>query len=182
MTMGRAKTDNRCKRIRRLLYSAAGRCVGPEAGWFREHVAECPRCQRRLTGFRKVELAFSFLKTQPHKFDLLARANGRAVAVLKHSLRAEPQARKLETPSSRPGLFEMFCGCGRSAGNIAACAAVLLLMKTGVLSSMDRFHSTGQKGIKRYYAWRVGEDMASDVFTQDAKPSSSARSEAGHHA
>ncbi len=158
--MARARVDNKCRRIRTLLYTAASKRLGPDAGWFQKHVAGCPRCRRRLAAYRKVDLAFSLVKTQPHKLDLLMRANTRAVAVLKHSLRAEPEAQKLKRKLPEPKLLEMFRGCGRSVANAAACVAILLLMKVGVLSSMNQFHSTGQKSMKQYYAKRIGEDLA----------------------
>ena len=177
MTMARARTDNKCRRIRTLLYTAATKRLGPGAGWFQRHVAGCPRCRRRLAASRKVDLALSLVKTQPHKLDLLASANARAVAVLKHSLRAEPEAHKLRTKLPEPKFLEMFRGCGRSMANAAACVAILLLMKIGVLSSMNQFHSTGQKSMKQYYTARIGEDLAGEIFTQDAKPPSSASSD-----
>ena len=177
MTMARAIADNKCRRIRTLLYAAAYKRFGPDAGWFQSHVAGCPRCRRRLAAYRKVDLAFSLVKNQSHKLDLLSRANARAVAVLKHSLRTQPEARKLKAKSPEPKLLEMFRGCGRSVANAAACVAVLLLMKIGVLSSMNQFHSTGQKSMKQYYAKRIGEDLAGEIFTQGAKPPSSAGSD-----
>ena len=177
MTMARAKTDNKCRRIRTLLYTVAGKRLGPDAGWFQKHVAGCPRCRRRLASFQRVDLAFSLVKTQPHKLDLLMRANARAIAVLKHSLRAEPEAQKLKTKLPEPKLLEMCRGCGHSVVNAAACMAILLLMKTGVLSSMNRFHSTGEKTIKQYYAKRIGEDLAGEIFSQETKRPSSANSD-----
>jgi hypothetical protein len=40
-------------------------------------------------------------------------------------------------------------------------------MKIGVFSSMDTFQSQGQKVIKQYYASRVGEDLADEIFPKD---------------
>jgi len=177
MMMARARVDNKCRRIRTLLYTAASKRFGPDAGWFQNHVAGCPRCRRRLAAYRKVDLAFSLVKTQPHKLDLMARANTRAIAVLKHSLRGEPEVPSLKTRLPEPKLLEMFHGCGRSVANAAACVAILLLMKTGVLSSMNQFHSTGRKGMEQYYAKRIGEDLAGEIFTGDAKQPSSANSD-----
>lgn len=174
MTMARV---NECRRIRSLLYVAASKRFGPDAGWFQKHISACPRCRRRLVASRKVDLAISLVKTQPHKLDLLARANSSAISVLKHSLRSEPEASDLKTKLPEPKLLEMFRGCGRSATNAAACLAILLLMKIGVLSSMNQVHSTGQKGMEQYYARRIGEDLAGDVFAQDAERPSSASSD-----
>jgi len=168
---------NECRRIRTLLYTVASKRFGPDAGWFQKHIAGCPRCWRRLVASRKVDLAFSLVKTQPHKLDLLARANARAIAVLKHSLRGEPEVSDLKTKLPEPKLLEMFHGCGRSVANVAACVAILLLMKIGVLSSINQFHSTGRKSMKQYYAKRIGEDLAGEIFAQDAGQPSSADSD-----
>ncbi|KPK43915.1 MAG: hypothetical protein AMJ65_04520 [Phycisphaerae bacterium SG8_4] len=175
--MKMARINNECRRIRTLLYSAASKRFGPDAGWFQKHVVGCPRCRRRLAAFHKVDLAFSLVKSQPHKLDLMARANARAIAVLKHSLRAEPEVPNLKTKLPEPKLPEIFRGCGRAVANAAACAAILLLMKIGVLSSMNQFHSTGQKGMEHYYAKRIGEDLAGEIFGRDAKQPSSANSD-----
>ncbi len=60
--------------------------------------------------------------------------------------------------------------------NLAACIVILLLMKIGVFSSMDKFHNQGQRVMKQYYARQVGEDLAEEVFPTDTKPPSSANS------
>jgi len=112
------------------------------------------------------------LKTQPHKPDLPARANARAIAVLRHSLRAEPEAQDLKTRLPEPRPLEVFRGCGRALANVAACAVIVLMIKTGVLSSMKQLDSTGQKGIRQYYAKYIGEDMASELFARHTRQAS----------
>ncbi len=163
--MLRAKVGNKCRRIRALLNATVSRRFGPDAGWLQDHVARCPRCRRRLVSRGKVNLAISFLKTQPHGLDLLMRANTQAIRVLKHSLRSEPQAQKLRKKLPEPKPLEVFGKYGHTAANTAACLAILLLMKIGVLSSMDQFHSEGRKTIRQYYTTQVGADLADDVFT-----------------
>ncbi len=173
MTMARTRMINNCRRLRIVLYAAANKRFGPDAGWFQKHISGCPRCQQRLVAYRRVDLALSLAKTQPHKPDLLARANARAIAVLKHSLRAEPEAENLKTKLPEAKFPEMFRGCWRSFANAAACVAIVLLMKIGVLSSMDQFNSTGQNSIKQYYTRHIGEDMAGEIFTPEANQQSS---------
>jgi len=170
MTMTRV---NECRQIRTLLYTAASKRFGPDAGWFQKHIAGCPRCRRRLAASRKVDLAFSLVKTQPHKLDLLARANASAISVLKHSLRGEPEVSDLRTKLPEPKLLERCGKYGHSVVSLAACFVVLFLMKIGVFSSMNQFHSRGQKVIKQYYVRQVGQDLADDVFAKNAEQSSS---------
>lgn len=156
--------DNKCRRIRARLNTAINRHIGPEAGWLQNHIASCPRCQRRLISWGKVDLALSFIKAQPHRLDLLMRANAQAIGVLKHTLREAPKAQQLKSALPQPRPLEKYGRYGRSAANFAACASILILMKIGVFSSMDSFQTQGQKAIKQYYGRQIGQDLADDVF------------------
>jgi len=159
------ESPNKCRRIREWLYSAVNSRFGLEANWVRKHISECPKCTRRLAAVGRVNLALSTIKTQPHKNDLLMRANSQAIGVLKHSLREAPKAEKLKKALPRPGLFERCGRYGHSLANLAACVVIVLLMKVGVFSSVERFQSEGEKAVKHYYAGQVGEDMANDIFS-----------------
>ena len=162
------KKDNKCRRIRAFLYKAVSTRLGPEANWLQNHIAACPRCRQRLVSRGKVDLAMSFIKAQPHSLDLLMRANKQAVSVLKHSLRNEPQADKLRAKLPEPKLVARYGRYGHSAANLAACVAIMFLMKTGLFSSMDQFQSKSQKVIEQYYIRQAGQDLADDVFTGDS--------------
>ncbi|MGD8499323.1 MAG: hypothetical protein PVJ86_01670 [Phycisphaerales bacterium] len=163
--MVRMKVNNTCKRIRTSLYAAISRRFGPEADWLQNHIANCPRCQRRLVSCGKVNLALSFMKAEPHRLDLLMRANAQAIRVLKHGLRDKPKAQKLKAKLPEPKLLERCGTYGHSAVNVAACIAILLLMKVGVFSSMDQVRTRGQKAYQQYYAKQAGEDLASEIFS-----------------
>ncbi len=158
-------SPNKCKRIRMWLYRSVNSRFGLEANWVQKHIAQCPRCTRRLAAVGRVSLALSTVKAQPHKSDLLMRANTQAIGVLKHSLREAPKTRKLKMALPSPGLLERCGKYGHSFANLAACIVILFLMKVGVFSSADRFQSEGQKAVKQYYASQVGEDLANDIFT-----------------
>ncbi len=93
------------------------------------------------------------------------RANAQAIGVLKHSLRKAPKAQKLKAMVPEPKLFERCGKYKRSLANAAACIAILLLMKVGVFSSMDKFQSEGQKVVKQYYASHVGDDLTNEIFS-----------------
>ena len=158
-------SSNKCRQIRGWLHKAIISRCHPGADWVQNHIANCPRCNRRLVNVGKVNLALSAMKTQPHKLDLLMRANTQAIGVLKHSLRRAPKARKLRAMLPEPKLFEK---CGKythSAANVAACITILLLMKIGIFSSMDKFQTQGQKAVEQYYASQVGEDLADEIFS-----------------
>ena len=65
----------------------------------------------------------------------------------------------------KPKLLERCGKYAHPAANAAACIAILLLMKIGVFSSMDKFQTEGQKVVKQYYASHVGQEMADEIFT-----------------
>ncbi len=158
-------SPNKCRRIRGWLYKAIINRFHLDEGWIQNHIANCPRCNRRLVDVGKVNLALSAIKSQPHKLDLLKRANAQAIGVLKHSLREAPKAEKLRAMLPEPMLFEKCGKYAHSTANVAACITILLLMKIGVFSSMDTFQNQGQKVVEQYYANQVGEDLADEIFS-----------------
>ena len=175
------KANNKCRQIRAWLYKAISSRIGFSVGcltadvdWIQNHIANCPRCQRRFSSIGKVNLALSIVKSQPHNLDLLMRANAQAIGVLKHSLRRAPKAQKLKAMLPEPKLLEKWGKYAHSAVNAAACIAILLLMKIGIFSSMDKFQTQGQKIVKQYYASQIGEDLANEIFPNEMGQSSSA--------
>jgi len=163
--MKTTEANKKCRQIRAWLYKAINSRIGLGADWVQNHIANCPRCQRRVTSLGKVNLALSVMKSQPHNLDLLMRANAQAIGVLKHSLRQAPKARKLRTLLPEPKLLERCRKYKRSVANVAACIAILLLMKIGIFSSMDKLQTEGQKVIKQYYASHVGQELADEIFS-----------------
>ncbi|UCG55768.1 MAG: hypothetical protein JSU70_12955 [Phycisphaerales bacterium] len=155
----------KCKRIRTWLANMVGKYSDSHMGWAHRHVANCPRCQRRLAAVGKVDLALSLLKSEPHKLDLLMRANNQAVGVLRHSLRDDPKAQELKAMMPKPTLIDK---CGKykhPATNVAACFVILLMAKIGVFCSMEHVQSQGRNVVKHYYASHVGKDLADEIFT-----------------
>jgi hypothetical protein len=93
------------------------------------------------------------------------RANVQAVGVLKHSLRQAPKAQKLKKALPEPTLSERLSKYKHSAANVAACLAILFLMKIGIFCSMDRFQTRSQQVFKQYYAKYIGQDLADEIFS-----------------
>jgi hypothetical protein len=156
---------NKCRRIRAWLYEALRSHFSLNADWVQNHIANCPKCQRRFACVSRVNLALSLIKSQPHKLDLLMRANKQAIGVLKHSLREASKAQKLKIIQPEPKLLEICNVHKSSAANVAACIAILFLMKTGIFSITDTVQTQGQKAVKQYYVNQVGKDLANDIFT-----------------
>ncbi|MBN2136815.1 MAG: hypothetical protein JW720_03330 [Sedimentisphaerales bacterium] len=156
---------NKCKRVRTWLCEAVNSRFGLEAKWVHEHVAVCPKCSRRLAAIGRVNLAISAVKTQPHSTELLMHANTQAISVLKHSLRDAPGAQKLKKTLPRPGLMTMCRRYTHATTNLAACIAILVLMKVGIFSSIGDVQAGGQEAVEQYYAIHAGQDLADDIFT-----------------
>jgi len=168
-TMTGINKNNKCRRTRGWLSKAISRRFNPDAHWLQKHIATCPRCQRRFVSYGKINLAISAIKSQPHKLDLLMCANEQTIGVLKHSLRRAKQAGKLKTIQPEPKFLEKYIRYSSSVLNVAACMAILFLMKFGAFSSFNKLHSQGQNVMKKYYTNRIGEDLADEVFPKHTK-------------
>ena len=163
--MWAAKGKNYCRQIRDRVFRKLADSFTLDRHWIQNHVANCPRCQRRLAGLGRVELAISLLKSQPHRLDLLMRANTQAVGVLKHSLRTTAKAEQLRNARPEQNIIERFSGYKRPLVNAAACIAIALIMKGGTFLSAQEIENRGQKAMEHYYASNAGEDIARDIFS-----------------
>ncbi len=153
-----------CRQIRRRWMNSMLRRLSPEAPWVQRHVAHCPRCQRRLAALGKVDLALSFIKTQPCRLDLLTRANAAAMRMLNHSLQEAAGAKDLERAEPEPMVIE-WCGKYRNqVVNVAACLAIVFLTKAGIFSSVNKACTRGEEALKQYYTAQAGAEVAQDLF------------------
>ncbi len=164
-----SKTDRRtaprgCRRLRQRCLMALATRLGPDARWVQRHLDNCPRCRRRMAGWRRVELAFSALKSQSHGLDLLRQANSSAVKMLAHDLREAAQAEQLARVQAEPTFLERSLRYRRWATNAAACFILLILAKSGLFSSLDRFNHGSEKFVRNYYASQAGDDLAEELF------------------
>ena len=161
------ENQNQCKKIRNRFISFLGNHFSADAPWVQKHVAHCTRCQNRLANIGRVNLALSFIKSQSHNLDLLMRANTQTIKVLKQSLREVPKAQKLKHANPEPKFTQKLVWCLQPSMNIAACLLILVLMKCGLFSSIDKFQNQGRRAYKQYYANQVGEDIADELFPND---------------
>ncbi len=162
--MIRSRMKNRCKKLRaNLVKKTIGKLSS--ALWLQNHIAACPRCRVRIARVARVDFALTLLKSQPHSSDLLSRANISAINVLKHSLRESPKAEKLRQIESAD-TWRQKCGAHIiPLAKTAACLAVILIIKLGVLSSMDNFCKQGSNAVEHYYAKHLGQDYADEIFS-----------------
>lgn len=159
------KIKNKCRSIRGRLQKAIAARVNLDSGYLAEHIATCPRCQKRLGNFGRVNLAMTLLKSQPHRLDLLTRANTQAINVLKHSLRESPKAELLKVAKPDISIFEKCRRRAQPALNLAACIMIVALFKAGIFTSIESSQKNGRTAARNYYAMRVGSEMADDIFS-----------------
>jgi len=152
--------NNNCKNTRNRLAQVGEPRFRGHAGWLHKHIAQCPRCQERLKGYNRLSLALSLLKAQSHNVNLLARANCQVVKVLQRSLRERPKAEQLKQAQPQPNWWQRCHRYSQAVRNAAACFAVLLMMRTGIFWSMEKFHLRGQKAYRNYFARNLGEDSS----------------------
>ena len=128
------------------------------------HVASCSRCQRRFSSHGRVQLAISLTKSEMHSLDLLSKATSATLGVLNPSLLTPPTAKRHQLRLPRPRLLERLSLLSQPILQTAACAAILLLSKVGLYSSVENVQKQGQRAVRQYYDDRLGGDMAKDVF------------------
>ena len=154
---------NRCRQLRqRLTDVIAGKL--DNACWLQDHIRTCPRCQARLARVGQVDLALMALKSQPHSFDLVMKANTQAIHHLKHSLREGPEAAQLQHRQPDGSLYEKYGRHFVPLAKTAACLAVVLILKLGVFSSMGSFRREGNSAVEHYYAKHLGQEYADEIF------------------
>lgn len=162
--MKNREIKNKCRSIRgrmaeRLLKSSA---MGDS--WLLSHISQCPKCQKRLAGIGRVDLAISLIKSQVHSTELLKRANAKAISTLNHTLRGDVKAEKLRHYENKPSWGVRNSRAISSITSAAACIAIVLLLKTGIFSSMEDFQAQGTDALRQHYARHLGEDMTKDIF------------------
>ena len=162
--MLRSKNKNDCKSFRTRLVDFFGDRFTLDTPWINRHLINCPHCRRRLTGYSRLSLGLTLLKSQQHHLDLLSRANQQALGRLKHSLRHSPAAEKLRKMKPELSLFKRLIHASHSVSHAAACLAIIIIIRCGVLHSMDEFQKEGSKAVKQYYAHHLGDDLADDIF------------------
>lgn len=154
----------RCRPVRDQLASAVGDAGGQMAGWLGRHVAGCPKCQRRMQGLAKVDLAFSLLKAQPHPLDLVMRANNKAVAMLKRPVRQTTQAQAIRYMLPKPTLSQKLRKYCQPVASAAACLLAVVLLRAGLNSSIDRFRQDSEQAFRQYYARHLDQETLDDLL------------------
>ncbi len=137
-----------------------------------DHVAGCPKCQRRLATVNRVEVALMLMKSQPYEMGLLARANNKALDVLTHSLRFGPKSTLLRQARSDTNCIEKARPFIEKVLNVAACLFIVVMIKSGVSHSLLDYKQRGEAVIHNYYARNLDDQLFSEIFPEDPSSTS----------
>jgi hypothetical protein len=162
--MNESKTTRPCKRIRNTIPTLWNSFRGRLAERFEDHIAHCPRCQRRLALNNRVEIGLCLLRSQPHNPDLLARANQSALNVLKLSLRNAPAAGHLRQVRPEPLWFDAHRPVIERILNVAACLFIAVIIRVGIVSDFNHVKQDGTKVLQKYYANNLDPGLCREIF------------------
>ena len=163
--MSTLNIKNKCKRLRFRLSRKLIETLNLNGLWLQTHVANCPRCQKRLYRLGRVNLAFTLVKSQPHNLNLLMRANTQTINSLKHSLRTAPKAEILKAVRPEPHWLFSHSKHLQSLLGTAACLAFILLLKVGLFNSVEDFKHKGDNVVRNYCAKRLDQETFDEIFT-----------------
>lgn len=132
----------------------------------RDHIASCPRCQKRLLKLGRVELALQLLLSQPHSLTLLQEANMAALKMLGRRERFSSKADALRQATPQPDWTQRHTKRLEKLLGVAACLMVICLIKIGVFSSLKEIHDDGQTAMRNYYARNLDQETMGDLFDE----------------
>ncbi len=129
-----------------------------------KHIISCHKCRKRMGIDTELEIGFSILRSQRKSTQLLAKANQRAIGVLKHSLGQRPEAVLLRSPKPKMSFAYHLARAGSAIKTAAACLVICLFLKVGLFSSLQDSQKTGRTVLRNYYARSVGDEIANEIF------------------
>lgn len=164
--MQRADHYNPCKAVRRRpgLWDSLKERIQMR---LMDHVATCPRCQKRLAMANRVQLAFDLIKSQPQSPDLLATANQKATGVLKHSLRTAPKSDMLRRSVQDQHWIDKKRSSFEWLLNAAACLCVMVMVRMGITDSLTDIRRQGETAVHNYYARNLDRQLVDEIFSDD---------------
>ncbi len=92
-------------------------------------------------------------------------ANRRAIKLLARGLQDSPQAHKLRHIRPQPTIYQKLSKYTQSITHAAACLLILVLLRTGILSSLSRINDQGERFVEQHY------NRYMDLARNDGTPS-----------
>jgi hypothetical protein len=109
------------------------------------HITSCPGCADKVRRINQVHASLMLLRTQAAPADLTARANGRALRMLRRAARASAAAQRLLV--MRPGLnrWQRAQIHATRLSLTAAAAVVMLVVRAGTLMGFEQTRILGEQ-------------------------------------
>ena len=117
---------------------------GPLPSRLAAHVEHCPACADRVRRVSQVHASLTLLGSQPLPANLHARANGRALRMLRRVTRASAAAADLlrTRPNLSPWQRAQIYIARASLSAVAA--MIVLIIRVGIISGFERTEALGQ--------------------------------------
>ena len=117
---------------------------GPLPSGLAAHIEHCPACADRVRRVNQVHASLTLLGSQPLPANLHARANGRALRMLRRVTRASAAAANLlrMRPNLSPWQRAQLYIARASLSAVAA--VIVLVVRVGIISGIERTEAMGQ--------------------------------------
>ncbi len=128
---------------------------GPLPARLLAHTTECQYCAEQVRRINRVHASMMLLRTQTAPRELIARANGRALRMLRRAARASVAAERLLR--MRPGLSRWQRAQVHVArlSLAAAAALVMLVIRTGTLMGLQETRVLGEQLAAAHWARHI---------------------------
>ena len=160
--MTQLNKNNPCKHFRSWLSRFSLEKEALRNQWLYRHINQCDRCRARLQGYSRLQLAMFQIKTQPHGASLFSNANLRVIRRLNQQMRESQAAYDLTHAYPKVSKLSFCSHYIQSIGHCAACLGVVVMVKLGFFGSLNAISDSSEKGLKKYYAKHLPEDVYSD--------------------
>ncbi len=124
---------------------------GPIPARLAEHAGTCPKCHKWALRIVRVQGALTLLAMDAPPSGIVGRANEKALRMLARDLREGRAASKLRQAKARPPLWFRFEGPLARAAGAAIAAMIILSLRAGVTTGIDRTRDLAQPLADAHY-------------------------------
>jgi hypothetical protein len=115
------------------------------------HVAECRGCAAKVRQISQVHAALGLMRTQSMPVDLPARANGRALRMLRRAARASAAAQRLLRMRPNLSIWQRAQIYTARLTLTAAAAGLMLVVRIGLFSGFEHTREMGRTLAMRHW-------------------------------
>jgi hypothetical protein len=131
---------------------------GPLPPKLASHLLQCPGCADRVRRLSRVQASLMLLRTQAVPSELVPRANGRALRMLRRVARASEEAKRLLRTHPNLGRWQRAqIHMTRLSLGVAA-AGLVLLTRATIFTGLDRTRELGETLATRHWEQHIDPD------------------------